>query len=273
MPNSWLSKKKKKGEEKSEKNMKRISNKNFAKGCPLFRGAIIMASGVMLASGLFASLAPKVYAETSVVTQSVDEQAKMAQMKTTIDTLRATIADLTVKVQAKQAMTQPKAMTLPEIAVEVQRITKEKEVLAQKVQVYVATHPRTDTIASAENTTTNMAISTVEASAKIAEIKKEIADLTDKLVAQKTAANTVAANPTQTTNTAETAVPSSAQQPSGTVKTDTTAPSQATPEITITPEGQVVKNGQVQTVPVSQDSSKKGLFQSITDYFKSLFKF
>ena len=254
--------------------MKRISNKNFAKGCPLFRGAIIMASGVMLASGLFASLAPKVYADTSVVTQSVDEQAKMAQMKTTIDTLRATIADLTVKVQAKQAMTQPKAMTLPEIAVEVQRITKEEEVLAQKVQVYVAAHPRTATMATAETTTTSIAVSTVEASAKIAEIKKEITDLTDKLLAQKTAVNTVTANPTQTTNTAETAVPvQTPAQPSGTVKTDTTAPSQVTPEITITPEGDVAKNGQVQTVPVSQDSSKKGLFQSITDYFKSLFKF
>jgi SLT domain-containing protein len=180
-----------------------------------------------------------------------------------------------VKVQAKQAMTQPKAMTLPEIAVEVQRITKEKEVLAQKVQVYVATHPRTATMATAGITTTSIAVSTVEASAKIAEIKKEIADLTDKLLAQKTAANTVAANPTQTTNTAETAVPveTPVQQPSGTVKTDTTAPSQVTPEITITPEGDVAKNGQVQTVPISQDSSKKGLFQSITDYFKSLFKF
>ncbi|MCX6758799.1 MAG: hypothetical protein NTX14_03765 [Candidatus Nealsonbacteria bacterium] len=254
--------------------MKRISNKNFAKGCPVFRWAIIMASGVMLVSGLFASLAPKVYADTSVVTQSVDEQAKMAQMKTTIDTLRATIADLTVKVQAKQAMTQPKAMTLPEIAVEVQRITKEEEVLAQKVQVYVAAHPRTATMATAETTTASIAVSTVEASAKIAEIKKEITDLTDKLLAQKTAVNTVTANPTQTTNTAETAVPvQTPAQPSGTVKTDTTAPSQVTPEITITPEGDVAKNGQVQTVPVSQDSSKKGLFQSITDYFKSLFKF
>jgi glutamine synthetase type III len=249
----------KRGGEK-EKNMKRIK-------------AIIMVTLAVLAGGQFLSQAPKVYAETTGAAQSAEEQAKLAEMKTTIDILQTAIAELNAKVQTKQAVAQPKAMTLPEIAVQIQRIAKEEEILAQKVQAYVAMNPRSTTVAISTSVPASTGATDTDANAKIAQIRKEIADLSDKLMAQKATGTTGAAETPAKTETAAEIPAEVLEKPAETAVVETAKPAEGTPEITINPQGEVVQNGEKQSITVSTESSKKGLFQSIADYFKTLFKF
>lgn len=240
--------------------------------------AIIVLSAAMLAFGFWGASASKAYADANTSTQATDEQAKIAQLKATIDTLQKKIAELTAKVQAKQAAAPVKKMTLPEIAAEVQRIAKEKEILAQKVQAYVAAHPNT--------ATAKAPASTVDTNKRIAEIKKEINALTEKLMAQKAGSQDTAqkeavpaevkAEPAEKTQQPEdiaSKATDQAAQPVDNVINEPAAPKDVTPEITITPEGNVEANGEKQGITVTTENPKKGLFQSIADYLASLFKF
>jgi hypothetical protein len=242
--------------------------------------AIIAASAIMIASGLFAVQAPKAYAESTAAaqtTQATDDQAQRIQMQATINNLQKTIAELTARVQAKQAAAPARTMTLPQIAAEVQRIAKEKEILAQKVQAYLAAHPQTATVGQAAPA------DAANASAKIAKIKNEINALTEKLMAQKAGTQTDAtikvetAKPAEKNEKPEETPAGTAGQPAEataeTTKTEPSAPAEGTPEITITPEGDVAANGEKQGITVSTQNPKKGLFQLIGDYIASLFKF
>ena len=240
--------------------------------------AIIVLSAIMLAFGFMGASASKAYADANTSAQAADEQAKTAQLKAKIDALQKTIAELTLKVQAKQAEAPVKKMTLAEIAAEVQRIAKEKEILAQKVQAYVAAHP--NTVAG------KTPASTVDANERIAEIKKEINALTEKLMAQKAGSQGASQNkeaPAEVkTEPAEKAqqpedvanqASDQAEQPSENAIIEPASPNEVTPEITITPEGNVEANGKKPDITVTTENPKKGLFQSIADYLASLFKF
>lgn len=243
--------------------------------------AIYASLAIILASVIFCGFAQTARAESTDAQQSADEQKKLAQMRETIDSLQKTVSELTAKVQARQAASQPKKMTLPEIASEVKRIAAEKEILAAKVQKYVAEHPRSTAVASTNNN--------AAAAAQIAEIKQEIASLTEKMMEKKTGESglTDSAKKPQiivtVPDTVKEATDQPAQNPSDQIVeeapasgTETTRPAETTPEITISPEGEVTQNGEKQTIEISKqapEAEKKGLFQTIADYIKSLFKF
>lgn len=200
----------------------------------------------------------------------------MAEMKATLDSIQAQIAkiaDLAGTAKPAEPVAAPPAETatdLKAIAAEVNRIAKEKDDLAVKVQLYVAAHPAAESLSESGMASNS---ENREALATIAALKAQIADLQAK-ADQKKEVTEVALVPDAAVSVAPSgivAVPQGA--PSG---TDTTVQSPTTGTSETPAIGQPLQGTAADTTANAETKTaqpQKGLIQSVSDYIKSLFKF
>jgi outer membrane murein-binding lipoprotein Lpp len=237
---------------------------------------------LLLASAAAIVLIPSGCVQAQQSAADEEKSATMAEMKATLNYIQTQIAELnsvqaqidlilakTAPPKPSESSSAPSSQTpdLKSIASEVNRISREKDVLALKVQDYVAKHSAVGSVAFGSEAG--------DSAAKVAFIKSQIADLQAK-IASKTAGTVmvpkleVSSTPASPANSGQTAASSPATEPSGSTGAQSSGQTQ---------EGNIQINTQsdaqlgVQTPAAQPQTEKNGLIQSIGDYVKSLFKF